>query len=87
MITANYLGLVSQYFLNPFPHILTPLGNKPIENTGEKGEIARNDQFLLFPQCSLSFWITFCHFSSNLTLSSANSFSLEESEICCLVMG
>ena len=26
-------------------------------------------------------------FSSNLKLSSANSFSLEESKICCLVMG
>ena len=43
-------------------YLLTPLGNKPFENTVGKGEIARNEQFLLFPQCFLSFWITFCHF-------------------------
>ena len=30
---------------------LTPLGNKPFENTVEKGEIARNEQFLLYSQC------------------------------------
>ena len=27
-----------------------------------KGEIARTEQFLLFPQCFLPFWRTFCHF-------------------------
>ena len=27
-----------------------------------KGEIARNEQFLLFPQCFLPIWRTFCHF-------------------------
>ena len=43
-------------------HLLTPLGNKPFENTVGKGEIARNKQFLLFPQCFLPVWITFCHF-------------------------
>ena len=43
-------------------HLLTPLGNKPFENTVGKGEIARNEQFLLFPQCVLPVWITFCHF-------------------------
>ena len=32
------------------------------ENTVGKGEIACNKQFLLFPQCFLSFWKTFCHF-------------------------
>ena len=41
-------------------HLLTPLG--PLENTVGKGEIARNEQFLLFPQCFLPIWITFCHF-------------------------
>ena len=41
---------------------LTPLGNKPFENTVGKGEIARYEQFLLFPQCFLPIWITFCHF-------------------------
>ena len=42
--------------------LLTPLGNKRFENTVGKGEIARNEQFLLFPQCFLPIWITFCHF-------------------------
>ena len=67
-------------------HTMTPLGNKPIENTVGKGEIARNEQFLLFSQCFLPVWITL-QFSSNLKLSPANSFSLEESKICRLVMG
>ena len=35
---------------------------KPFENTEGKGEIARNEQFLLFPQCFLVIWKTFCHF-------------------------
>ena len=43
-------------------HTITPLGNKPIENTVGKGEIARNEQFPLFPQCFLPIWITFFHF-------------------------
>ena len=29
---------------------LDTLGNKPFENTVGKGEIAHNEQFLLFPQ-------------------------------------
>ena len=43
-------------------HLLTPLGNKPFENTVGKGEIAHNEQFLLFPQCFLPVWVTFCQF-------------------------
>ena len=35
---------------------------KTVENTMGKGEIARNEQFLLFPQCFLLVWRTFCHF-------------------------
>ena len=35
---------------------------KSFENTAGKGEIARNEQFLLFPQCFLTIWKTFCHF-------------------------
>ena len=38
------------------------LRDKPFENTVEKGEIARNEQFLLFPQCFLPVWIAFCYF-------------------------
>ena len=49
---------------NPFP-------NKPwflrvcstsLENTVGKGEIAHNEQFLLFPQCFLPLERTFCQF-------------------------
>ena len=32
------------------------------ENTVRKGEIAHNEQFLLFPQCFLPFQKTLCHF-------------------------
>ena len=98
--------------------------SKPVESTVGKEEIARHEQFLLFPQCfqktfpnkpwfllvccaSLlkTLWekekllvtsnFSFSHsvfcpienflsFSSNLKLSSANSFSLERSKICRL---
>ena len=33
--------------------VFTSLHYKSFENTVEKGEIARNEQFLLFPQCFL----------------------------------
>ena len=62
-------------------------GNKPFENTVGKGEIARNEQFLLFPTVFSTPLDNFLPFSSNLKLSSANYFSLEESKICHLVMG
>ena len=52
-----------------------------------KRKIARNEQFLLFPQCFLSVWRTFPPFSSNIKLPSANYFSLEESKICRLGRG
>ena len=60
---------------------------KPFESTVGKGEIAHNEQFLLFPQCFLPVWINLLPFSSKVKLSSANSFSLEESKICRLVIG
>ena len=56
---------------------------KSFENTVGKGEIARNEQFLFF----LLYLDNFLPFSSNLELSSANSFSLEGSKICCLGKG
>ena len=37
-------------------------GKQAFENTAGKGEIARNEQFLLFPQSFLPVWITFFHF-------------------------
>ena len=49
----------------PFPKqalVFTCLQYKATENTGGKWEIARNKQFLLFPQCFLPVWRSFCHF-------------------------
>ena len=44
------------------PWFFTCLQYMSIENTMEKGEIARNEQFLLFPQCFQSVRRTLCHF-------------------------
>ena len=51
-----------------------------------KGEIARNEQFLLFPQCFLPVWRTFCHFYQirNCRL---QSFSVRKSKMCRLGKG
>ena len=49
----------------PFPKqalVFTCLQKKSLENAAEKGEIARYEQFLLFPQCFLPVLRTFCHF-------------------------
>ena len=46
-------------------HTMTPFDahwKQAFENTVRKGEIARDKQFLLFPQCFLPVWITLCHF-------------------------
>ena len=51
---------------NPFPTnpgFYVPAVEVFFENTVGKGEIARNEQFLLFPQCFLPIWKTFCNFS------------------------
>ena len=56
-------------------HKITPfdaLGKQGFENTVGKGEITRNEQFLLFPVFSTHL-DNFLPFSSNLKLSSANS--------------
>ena len=92
-MAGNYLELIVFRLLvlvNPFPNkpwFYTCLQYKSVENTVGKEEIARNEQFLLFPQCFLPDWRIFLPFSSNLKLSSANSFSLEESKICPLGSG
>ena len=39
--------------------VLTCLHYKSFENTAGKGEIARNEQFLLFPQCFQRIWRTY----------------------------
>ena len=79
--------LLLQNFCYTFPKqalVFMCLQYKSFQNTVGKGEIAHNEQFLLFPQCFLPFLEDLLPFSSNLKLSSANSFSLEESEICRL---
>ena len=51
--------------LNPFPNkpwFFRCLQYKSFENTAGKGEIARNEQFLLLPQCFLHIWKTFSYF-------------------------
>ena len=53
------------------------------ENTVGKGEIARNEQFLLFPQC----FLPVLPFSSNSKLSSANPVNLEDCKVCRLGKG
>ena len=52
----------------------------------EKGEIARNKHFLLFPVFSTLLGY-FPAFSSNSKLLSAESFNLEKSKFCCLGKG
>ena len=52
-----------------------------LKNTVGKGEIARNEQFLPFPRVLFTRFENFLPFSSNLILSSAKSFILEESKI------
>ena len=42
--------------------VFTCLQYKSFENTAGKGEIAHNEQFLLFPLCFLPVLITSCHF-------------------------
>ena len=41
--------------------VFTCLQYNPFENTVGKGEIARTEQFLLFPQFFLLVWKTSCH--------------------------
>ena len=65
----------------------TCLQYKSFENTAGKGEIARNEQFLLFPLCFLPISKNFLPLASHLKLSSANPLKLEGSKICCLGKG
>ena len=51
--------------LNPYPNkpwFLHVYSKRYFENTEGKGETARNEQFLLFPQCFLPIWTTICYF-------------------------
>ena len=48
-----------------------------LKNTVGKGELVRNDHFLLVQQCFLPVFENFLQFPFSSKLSSANSFSLE----------
>ena len=51
----------SKHGTYPFPKqvlVFTCLYLTSFENIVEKGEIARNEQFLLFPKCFLPIWKT-----------------------------
>ena len=79
------------YGLNPFPKqalVFMSLQYKSFEITVGKGEIAWTEQFLLvtFPTVFSTRLENFLPFSSNLKLSSANSFSLEACQFCHLVV-
>ena len=69
------------------PGFFTCLQYKPFDNTVGKGGIARNEQFPLFSTVSSTRLESFLPFSSNLKLSSANTFSLEASKNCRLGKG
>ena len=77
--------------INPFPNkpwFLRVCSISLYENTVGKGEIAQNEQFLLFFTVFTTHLENFfLRFSSNLKLSSANFFSLEASKICRLEKG
>ena len=62
---SNYKKLSSSRFRaltlsQTSPGFLRVCSTSVLKTLG-KGEIARNEQFLLFPQCFLPVWITFCH--------------------------
>ena len=73
----------------PFPKqslVFTCLQHRSFENTVGKGETACNEHSP-FPAVFSTHLESFLPFLSNLKLLSANSFSLEESKICCLGKG
>ena len=59
----------------------TCLQYKSFENTVGKGEIARNEQFLLFPTVFSTRLENYLTFSTNMKLLSANPFNLDSLKI------
>ena len=57
------------------------------ENTVRKGEIACNEQFLLFPQSFLPLWRMYCHFHPIPNCRPQSLLSLAESKIFHFVKG
>ena len=68
-IQKEHLLVSDIYFVickrfNPFPNkpLFLRVCSQSLLKTLWEEEIAQNKQFLLFPQCFLSIWKTFCHF-------------------------
>ena len=84
MICANNNYDFEFLFPRKKPHtfslLFMCLQYKSFEKTVGKGENPCKEQFLLFPQCFLTF-DNFLPFLSNSKLSSGNFFSFEESKI------
>ena len=57
------------------------------ENAMGKAEIARNEQFLLFPQCFLLVWRTFHHFHKIQTCRLQTPSVWTSLKFCCLLRG
>ena len=56
MLISHLKGSTDASEFNPFPKqalVFTCLQEKSFKNTLGKGEIAHNEQFLLYPQCFL----------------------------------
>ena len=68
------------------PLILLVCCTSLLKTLWEKKKLLITSKFSFFPQCFLPLLENFQPFSSNLKLS-ANSFSLEESKICCFGKG
>ena len=81
---------INPYNVNPFQNkslFLHVCSTHPLKTLWGKGEIPHYEQFLLFPTVFSTLLENFQPFSSNTTLSSANSFSWEEFNTCCLGKG
>ena len=86
-IVSTWASLCLLLQIKPFPKqalVFTRLLYMSFENTVGKRDIAREEQFLFFPVFS-TLLKNFLPFSSNLRLSSANSFSMDDPKIFHLV--
>ena len=91
LFSENEIGMVQivGYTFNPFLHNDTfwcPWETSLLKTLWEKEKLLVTSNFS-FSDSVFYPLDNFLPFSSNLKLSSANSFSLEESKICHLVMG
>ena len=81
---TNFCPVLRVFCFNPFPNkpwfLLVCSVSFSFENTAGKGEIARDEQFLLFPSCFLPIWRTFCHLHQ-IQHCRLQTLSLEESKI------